>query len=464
MNVENANGAPEAAPSSASPVESPKGRKGRKRRPYRARRYVAGLLVVLFSISLCASLLSFWGARQVLNTNVFVSHISTAIKDPAVQKEVADYVSTEVIKVTDPAKKIAAVLPTKAQVIVGPVVGALQNLIHTAVLKLVAAPRFQRVLLAAISHAHAAAVALLEGKTRGNLVIRGNEVVLNTLPLIDSTIRQLEDQNVLAKLLVHVPPLSASNGEPSQQLQQLSHSLGVSLPADFGQVVVFRSNTLKQAQEGLKKLHRALILMLVLTIVLFVLAIVVSPFKLRTVAQLGIGAAVIGLLTWAGTKWATNHIVQIAKSGDLRAAIRAIANAETHGLTTLVIVVAVLGIVAAVLAFIFGESPSAGSTRGALKKGAAGLPAAGRSTRAFILAHADGTRVVGFGVGLVILFIWLSWTAFFVAIVVVALWQLGISLMERTSGESTGTPPSGGGPAEAVSAAGPTPAPEGGAT
>lgn len=151
MNVENANGAPEAEPSSAAAVESPKGRKGRKRRPYRTRRYVAGLLVVLFSISLFASLLSFWGARQVLNTNVFVSHISTAIKDPAVQKEVANYVSTEVIKVTDPAKRIGAALPAKAQVIVGPVVGALQNVIHTAVLKLVAAPRFQKVLLAAIS-------------------------------------------------------------------------------------------------------------------------------------------------------------------------------------------------------------------------------------------------------------------------------------------------------------------------
>src|SRR5271165_1902677 len=120
MNVENANGAPEAAPSSAAASKNPKARKGRQRRPYRARRYVAGLLVVLFSISLFASLLSFWGARQVLNTNVFVSNISTAIKDPAVQKAVANYVSTEVIKVTDPAKRIAAVLPTKAQVMVGP--------------------------------------------------------------------------------------------------------------------------------------------------------------------------------------------------------------------------------------------------------------------------------------------------------------------------------------------------------
>ena len=187
-------------------------------------------------------------------------------------------------------------------------------------------------------------------------------MVLNTLPLIDSSIRALEQQNVLSRLLVHVPPLATSNGTPSQQLEQLSHSLGVTLPPNFGQIVVFRSSTLQQAQSGLKKLRRTLILEAVLTLVLFILAIVVAPFRLRTVAQLGGGAAIVGLLTWAGTRWATNHVVQLATNGNVRAALRAIVNAETGGLSALVLVVAAIGVVAAVLAFIFGESPSAGGT------------------------------------------------------------------------------------------------------
>ena len=458
MNENNAETAPEAEATPPGPPATSKKAGRRTRRPYRARRYAAGFLIVLFSISLFASVVSFWGARQVLNTNVFVSHLTTAIQDPNVQKEITNYVSNEVVKVVNPAPKIANVLPPKAKVIVGPVVLAFENLVHSAVQKLVASPGSRRSSSPAIRHTHAAAVALLEGKTKGNLVIQGNEVVLNTLPLIDSTIRALEQQNVLSRLLVHVPPLAASNGTPSQQIEQLSHRLGVTLPPNFGQIVVFRSNTLRQAQSGLKKLRRTLILEIVLTLVLFVLAIVVAPFRLRTVAQLGGAAAIVGLLTWAGTKWATNHVVQLATNGNVRAALRAIVNAETGGLSALVLVVAAIGVVAAVLAFIFGESPQAGGTRAAVKRTTAKLPAAARSSRTFVNAHADGVRIVGYVVGLGIVLIWLNWTALFIAIGVVLAWQIAVSFIERAE-KVAGSPPAGDGPAGALSSA--APAPEG---
>ncbi len=451
--------APDSEPSSAVTSADAGGHGGRKKRPFRTRRWLAGFLVVLFSISLFATVISVWGVRQVLNTDVFVSHISTAIKDPDVQKGVADYVTKEVVEVVDPAKKISSVLPKKAQVIVAPIASQFQTLLHNGVQKVVASPQFQTLFLGTVRSAHAAAVALLEGKTKGNLEIRGNEVVLNTLPLVDATIRQLEQQNVLTRVLAKVPPLATTNGSPSQQLEQLSHKLGVTLPADFGQLVVFHSNTLQQAQEGLKKLHRSLVLLLVLTVVLFALALVVAPFRLRTLAQLGIGAAIVGLLTWAGTMWATNHIVQLVKAGDTKAAIRAILNAEKGGLTTLVIIIAILGAVAALLAFVFGESPQAGRIRAAATRAASRLPPAGRGALAFVNAHAGGARVVGYGVGLAILFIWLTWTAFFVAVGVVVLWQVGVAMIERAAASSPGQPPSGDGQPPAVGAA--VPAPEG---
>ena len=230
-----------------------------------------------------------------------------------------------------------------------------------------------------------------------------------------------------------MPPLATTSGSPSQQVQALSHRLGVTLPADFGQVVVFHSTSLQQAQEGLKKLHRSLVLILVLTVVLFALALVVAPFKLRTLAQLGIGAAIVGLLTWAGTMWATNHIVQLVKSGDTKSAIRAILNAETGGLTELVILIAIIGVVAALLAFVFGESPQAGRIRAAVGRATARLPAVGRGALAFTNAHAGGARVLGYVVGLAILFIWLTWTAFFVALAVVGA-LAGGGRAHRTSG------------------------------
>ena len=457
MNETNVDGAPEAEPSSAEASEGSGKHGGRKKRPFRTRRWLAGLLVVLFSISLFATVLSVWGARQVLNTDVFVSHIDTAIKNPAVQESIADYVTKELVQAVDPAKKISAVLPKKAQVIVPPVVSGLEDFVHSAVQKFVASPQFQRLFLGTVRTAHANAVALLEGKTKGNLVIHGNEVVLNTLPLIDATIRQLEEQNVLTGVLAKVPPLATTSGSPSQQVQALSHRLGVTLPADFGQVVVFHSTSLQQAQEGLKKLHRSLVLILVLTVVLFALALVVAPFKLRTLAQLGIGAAIVGLLTWAGTMWATNHIVQLVKAGHTKAAIRAILDAETGGLTELVILIAVIGAIAALLAFVFGESPQAGRIRAAVGRATARLPAVGRGALAFTNAHAGGARVLGYVVGLAILFIWLTWTAFFVALAVVVLWQVAVALIERAADSSSGEPPSGDGQPQALGTAQPAP-------
>ena len=59
----------------------------------------------------------------------------------------------------------------------------------------------------------------------------------------------------------------------------------------------------------------------------------------------------------------------------------------------------------------------------------------------------------------IILFIWLTWTAFFVAVGVVVLWQVGVAMIERAAASSPGQPPSGDGQPPAVGAA--VPAPEG---
>ena len=151
-----------------------------------------------------------------------------------------------------------------------------------------------------------------------------------------------------------------------------------------------------------------------------------------------------------------DRIVELATNGNVRAALRAIVNAETGGLSALVLVVAAIGVVAAVFAFIFGESPQAGSTSGG-EADDGELPVAARSSRTFVNAHADGVRIVGYVVGLGIVLIWLSWTALFIAIGVVIAWQVGVSFLERAE-KVAGSPPSGDGPAATLSAA---PAPEG---
>ena len=65
--------------------------------------------------------------------------------------------------------------------------------------------------------------------------------------------------------------------------------------------------------------------------------------------------------------------------------------------------------------------------------------------------------MLGYVVGLAILFIWLTWTAFFVALAVVVLWQVAVALIERAADSSSGGPPSGDGQPQALGAARPAP-------
>jgi hypothetical protein len=387
------------------------------------------------------SSLSIWAVRQVLNTNVFVSHVTTAIQNPDVQNQISTYVTNEVVTAVNPTERFDKVLPKKAQVIVAPVVSAFHTVLYNAVHKLVVSPKFQKILITAITKAHMTAVNLLEGKPAGNLKINGNEVVLNTLPMIDKTIDTLEQHGVLTRLLNKVPPLATANGMPSAQVQQLSQKLGVALPPTFGQVVVFKSDQLHAAQVALKKLHRALVLIVVLTVVLAALALIVSPRRLRTVVMLGIGAVIVGVLTWGATAWATNEVVNLAKTGQARGSMRAILEATTSGLVTFMWVVIIVGALAAILAFVFGESKTARRIRAWFARIADRLPGAFGHTLDFIGAHADGFRVAGYAVGVGIILLWLSLAGLIAAVVVEVLWQVGLMLIRRRS-----EPPESSGP------------------
>jgi hypothetical protein len=397
----------------------------------RTRKIFAGVFVVLFSISLLVTVLAVWSVRQVLNTNAFAGHVEVALKSPAVQTELSNYVANEVVKVIQPEKIAAARLPPKAQALASPLATAFDSLITKTTNKLVANPTFQRVILTAVTKTHQAAVNLLEGKPAGNLEVHGNAVVLNTLPLIDTTIKALETQTSLGRVL-HAPRLAAPDGDPSAQLQQLSSKFGVSLAPDFGQIVVFRTDNLQQEQQALKKVRRLLIALLILTIVLFAAAFAVSIRRLRTLGQIGIGVTVVMTLAWAATVAATNVIAGHPKQPEGRAAVSVVVNNFTGGLELLVGVLAILGVLATILAFIFGPSKTAGRIRSRLARWWSEVPGALSWVGGEITTHVGGARVLGGVVGLLILvLVGFNWPGIIATLVVEAIWQGVIALVLR---------------------------------
>ena len=180
---------------------------------------------------------------------------------------------------------------------------------------------------------------------------------------------------------------------------------------------------------------------------------VVSPWRLRTVVEMGIGAVVVGLATWAGTIWATNTVVNLAKTDGAKGSMRAILQATTSGLVTFMWIVIIVGVMAALLAFVFGESALAARIRAGIKRGAAKVPVAVHHAADFIGAHVDGFRIAGYAVGVGIVFLWLSVAGLIAAVVVEAVWQVGLVLIRRGHEASLATDETGRGALTTVSTA-----------
>jgi hypothetical protein len=415
----------EAAPvASSSPVVA-EGAPARRR--HRMRNTAVGVLVVLTSLMVLITTIGLWAFRQVYNTDVFVGHVDSVITSPDVQASLSTYLTDQVMTAINPEQRAKAALPSQAGPLIGPVVSAIRGFVNEAVQKVVSSDQFHTAVDKAARRAHGAAIDLLEGKKVAGLTVNGNEVVFNTVPVIDQVLQQISQQGILGNL--NIPPLSTPDNQPSAQAQELASKLGVTLPPDFGQIVVFKSDSLHSAQQALRLVKRGLVLLIVLTVVLIALTLLLSLHRLRTLAELGIGVAVAMLVAWAVTRRIVSDVTSQVATAAGRKTIRAVTTELLGTLRTITIILAVVGVVVALVAFVCGGSRSAAWIRGRfdqLTRPAEAGQRGGALTRAgsFVADHRDGLWVIGAGVGLVILIIGrFTWPTVLVALAVVAIWE-----------------------------------------
>jgi hypothetical protein len=417
-----------AAAGSVAAAEPVAGRaRGRRRR---VRTVAVGLLVVLSSLLVLISTIGLWAYRQVYNTDVFVGHVDTVLSNPQVQTNLANYLTDQVMTAINPEQRAKDALPPQADALIGPVVSAIRGFVNQAALKVVSSDQFRTLVDDATRRAHNAAINLLEGKKVAGLTINGNQVVFNTLPMIDQVLNQISQQGILGNRTI--PPLSTSNGEPSAQSQELAGKLGVTLPPDFGQIVVFKSDSLHSAQQALRLIKRGLLLLVVVTVVLIAVTLLLSLHRLRTLAELGIGVAIAMLVAFLVTRAVLHDVLGTVRTAASRQTLTSVLKNFLSSLRTIAILLTILGVVVALIAFVFGQSRTALWIRARFKRlirpAEAGQPG-GAITRAgaFIGAHRDGFWVIGGAVGLLILLLaGLTWPAVIVALVVVALWEAGV--------------------------------------
>ena len=77
--------------------------------------------------------------------------------------------------------------------------------------------------------------------------VDNGEVSINLLPLLSRGLLAIQDLGVLADARV---PVFTADGDPAEQQAELSVAIGRTLPADFGQLVVYRSEKLAIEQDA----------------------------------------------------------------------------------------------------------------------------------------------------------------------------------------------------------------------
>ncbi len=151
--------------------------------------------------------------------------------------------------------------------------------------------------------------------------------------------------------LDNVPELSA-DGDPQQQIAQLEDATGRDLPDDFGQLVVYRSDRLanaqaavSNAQELLVVARRAFWLLLIATVVFLAASILLARDRWVTVLRLGVGAAVGMVLARAAVHRLVDDAPDLAKRPAGRSLIEIVLGEVSPGLlraTGLVLLVALV--------------------------------------------------------------------------------------------------------------------------
>jgi hypothetical protein len=402
----------------------------------RLRRVMTPILVVLSIIVFTVTVPAAWGARTVLNTDRYVATVAPLADDPAVQASIATKLTDQVfaaLNVEGTISDALAALGERATVLAGPLTTAVRGFVRDQVEKVVASDAFKTFWVAANRFVHTQVLAILRGE--GDTVsVREGKVLLNLLPLVNLALGSI--QTVASDLVgrdVTLPQIT--EGEvPTASIAKLEQALGVDLPVEYGQIVVYDSEDLAALQQLLYAFERLLLLLLLLIPILVAASLWVSTRRRRTLIQLTVGGAVglviirrIGII-------ARDRLFERVDTQQFPS-VRVLTDQLMSSLFRYTAILLAIVLLTALIALITGPYPWAVTLRGWVRDGSRGVAAALRGEQLpdtgrvrWIRDHRDGLMLGGAVLALALLLLFdLSLWGFVIAGVVIALYELALA-------------------------------------
>jgi hypothetical protein len=414
----------------------------------RLRRILTPILVALSIIVFTITVPAAWGARTVLNTDRYVATVAPLAQDPAVQASIATKLTDQVFAALDVQGTLSdalGALGERATVLAGPLTIAVKGFVRDQVEKVVASDAFEKFWVEANRFVHTQVLAILRGDTENVTIVEG-KVLLNLLPLVNLALGSI--QTVASDLVgreVTLPQISESD-VPSASIAKLEQALGIDLPDDYGQIVVYDSEDLATLQQLLYTFERLLVLLLLLIPILVAASLWVSTRRRRTLIQLTVGAAVGLVIVRRIAIISKDHLFEKVDTQRFPS-VRVLTDDLMDSLFRYTAILLTIVLLTALVALITGPYPWAVTMRGWVRDGARGVAAAFSGERLpdtgrvrWIRDHRDGLMLAGAILALVLLLLFdLSLWGFVIAGVVIALYEIALARLghEPESAEAT---------------------------
>jgi hypothetical protein len=413
----------------------------RPQRRARVRRVLAAILVALSILVFTVTVPAVWGARTVLNTDRYVATVAPLAEDSAVQESIATKLTDQVFSALDVQDKLAGVLGSvgegRLSVLAAPITIAVRGFVQDQVLKIVQSDAFATFWTQANRFVHEQVLAILRGGGE-TITVREGKVLLNLLPLVNLALSSI--QTVASDLVgrdVTLPTIEPGEA-PSAAIAKLEQALGIDLPVDHGQIVVYDSQDLAEAQQALYWLQRGVLFLLILTPILIAASLLVSPRRRRTLIQLTVGGAV-GLVLIRRLAIVGRDDLFDRVDTDRFPAVKVLTDTLMDSLFRYTAVLLAIVLVVLLIALITGPYPWAVALRGWVRDlgrmitsafGGERMPDEGRLR--WMREHRDGLMLGGAIVAVALLFLAdLSFWGFLVVAAALALYEIALSRLGR---------------------------------
>jgi hypothetical protein len=398
-------------------------------RPARRRKVrvvFTAILLILAVLCFTVAVPGLWARRTVFNTDRYVETVAPLASDPAVQEFLARTITEEAFTALDVENRLREVLQQRdprLAFVAAPLADGLRGVVQSQLEKIFASDAFQQTWESLNRTVQAQIIAVLANES-STLQIVDNAVVLNVLPLINEGLQSIS--GTVSDLIGHTVTLPTITGDevPSQARDALQNALGVTLPTDFGSIVLFRSDSISFVQDMVNLAQRAIVALAILFLLFAGIALWVSPHRRRTLLQLATALLAILIIERRLAIWQSNSFINKVVPEN-QAAARAVVDRVLGSLLLYTAWFLAIAVIVLVIALITGPYPWAVKLRGwTVDVWHAGVTAVrgheSSETVTWVTAHRDPLMVGGAVVAALLLFfgnLSLWWFLFFAIVI-----------------------------------------------